>query len=34
MALKEVRNRLSENTVLREMIEEREDIRERIQRFF
>ncbi len=34
MALKEVRNRLSENTVLREMIEEREDIRERMQRFF
>ena len=34
LALKMVRTRLSEKEVLREMIEEREDIRERIQRFF
>ena len=33
-ALKEVRIRLSENTVLLDMVEEREDFREHIQRFF
>ena len=34
LALKQVRVQLSEKEVLRGMVEEREDIRERIQRFF